>query len=274
MEEALVECEYVDSVGLSLKKWDSAVAFYTGSLQGQDGRREGLLTYQLANDRCKEFRTCGENGDLTTGISYVNSEVMELFKLGQKSLQQSDCTGAEDMKKAIVQLMLIPMIQSTLKYAYDQSNGLDTSEAAEAAGATFTGAVLPYIHFCDADDAQIIYEHMKVGHEIPPDFSIVKSKLEKYYQACLGISCSDVGGIWDSSQQAYVDDGEPCTDPTYVSRRDRNRSLALLICAAGFALICVTVILSNCCGDRPVAVDENDQPEEVDKQDTDSFVIT
>jgi hypothetical protein len=38
-------------------KWDEAVAFYTGSLQGADGQGPGQLMYALAKKRATDFGT-------------------------------------------------------------------------------------------------------------------------------------------------------------------------------------------------------------------------
>jgi hypothetical protein len=51
---------------------------------------------------------------------------------------------------------------------------------------------------CNEKDAQIIYDNMRAGL-YQADFPNVKRALEANYQ-CLGISCTDVGGIWSSKE--------------------------------------------------------------------------
>jgi hypothetical protein len=44
----------------SASAWDEAVAYYVGSLEGTDGKGDGVLLYDLADKQCINFRTCGE----------------------------------------------------------------------------------------------------------------------------------------------------------------------------------------------------------------------
>merc|ERR1719422_2072016 len=48
--------------------WDEGVAFYTGSREGvaEGGSSDGVLSYRLAEKRCKNFKTCGKNHDSTS----------------------------------------------------------------------------------------------------------------------------------------------------------------------------------------------------------------
>lgn len=94
--------------------------------------------------------------------------------------------------------MTIPLIQGTLRYAYVQDIQNDKREKAHAEGATFAAAVLPLIHACSADDAQVIFANMKVDSNTigTVSFKVVKSAFERNYQ-CLGITCADVGGLLD-----------------------------------------------------------------------------
>merc|ERR1711920_275908 len=104
-----------------VQAWDKGVAFYTGSLQGSNaGPGFGNLFYALADKRCKYFQTCGSNSDSTSGGSYVNQEIFQEFVVGQYNLLNGQCEEARKNKENIVKLMNIPLIQSTLRYAYKQ----------------------------------------------------------------------------------------------------------------------------------------------------------
>ena len=47
----------------SVHAWDEGVAFYTGSLEGQDGSGSGKMLAALADKRCQNFATCGADAN-------------------------------------------------------------------------------------------------------------------------------------------------------------------------------------------------------------------
>ena len=260
MEKALDNCA---QSGEGLEEWDEAVAFYVGSLEGSGGAGEGVLLYDLADKRCGDFNTCGKNGNSILGTSYVNIEVINRFKAGQRNVQESDCVAARGDKEHIVQLMLIPLIQGTLRYAHLQGTGVDTGEKANAEGGVFAAAVLPHVYACVKEDAEIIFESMGAGHTKATDFSAVKAALERNYQ-CMGITCAEVGGLWDSVEEKYFPQSEPCGSgkrkkngsSTNVNGVD-NPGLAIGLAVGAAAVLFIIVILSNFCGKKaapPVSV--------------------
>ena len=208
MEESLGKCQELN--GESLRAWDEAVAFYTGSQSNKDDLTSGYLLYTLANKRCENFKTCGKDGGLTEGESKVNLDIFLLFKIGQQDLMKRKCTEAKMQKDRIVELMAIPLIQGTIRYAYLTSSKQDNvSEKSKAEGAVFAASVLPIVHYCNSDDAYTIYENLGVGSP-PADFAAVKQAFEKNYN-CMGISCSDVGGLYDDATSLYLDGAGPCS---------------------------------------------------------------
>lgn len=68
--------------------WDEAVCFYTGSIEGQDGAiDEGKLLHQLADNLCKNYKTCCGNGVDEDGMSAVNYELFDRFSVGNFRLR-------------------------------------------------------------------------------------------------------------------------------------------------------------------------------------------
>jgi hypothetical protein len=216
LEEAMAECNEVcvsgacgDAVVHSL---DQAVAFYAGSLEGRDGSGDGVMLYNLADKRALNFKTAGENSDSLEGTSYVNIQVVREFQRAQLFLLEGDCPSAEVTKTNIVNLMKVPLIQGVLRYAYVREFGNlgteEISQKAEAEGASFAAAVLPWVHACERVDADIIYDTMRVGSTPQKDsFNDVKEAFERNYK-CLGISCADVGGLW--TPDGYAPGADPC----------------------------------------------------------------
>jgi hypothetical protein len=105
--------------------------------------------------------------------------------------------------------MAIPLVQGTLRYAYltDTSLTPSVSEKSQAEGAVFAASVLPIVHACSPSDAQTIYNNMAVGSQ-SAKFVEVRAAFERNY-GCMGISGSDVGGLYDSATEAYFTNAEP-----------------------------------------------------------------
>ena len=116
--------------GKKVLAWDEGVAFYTGSMEGYGGLSgKGRLLYTLADDLCRDFRTCGPNGKNALGLSKVNFEIFKYFKLGNSLLLQEECEETRNVKENVVNLMKVPLVQATLCAQYKQSaTGITTGE--------------------------------------------------------------------------------------------------------------------------------------------------
>ena len=139
----------------------------------------------------------------------MNSELFQLFDHGRDWLQQGRCSSVRPLVNQIVSLMTVPLVQGALRYAYKNSQaGADMASAKNAAeGATFSAAVLPLVHHCNAASAATISENLKFGL-FPTggdadtaryvDAGAVKAAFEGVY-ACLGITCAHVGSLMGAS---------------------------------------------------------------------------
>ena len=185
------------------------MAFYTGSQQGKGGLTDGYLLYALANKRCVNFKTCGAAGDSTEGLAKLNMDIFREFQIGQQNLLSGQCADARLQKERIAALMAVPLVQGTLRYAYLTDTALSPTadEKAEAEGAVFAASVLPIVHACSPEDAQIIYDNMAVG-SLGTDFPAVKAAFERNYN-CMGISSRDIGGLFDSASGDYFAQAAP-----------------------------------------------------------------
>jgi hypothetical protein len=161
----------------------------------------------LADQRCTEFKTCGESANEVEGHAAITNKIFRQFDLGKASLIQEDCKSAEKSKVVVEDAMVVPLVQSTIRYAVIREQQLD-SETTQAQGASFAASVIPLLHYCNTGDADIVYNNMKVGSGTPV-VSDVKKAFERNYQ-CMGISCSDVGGFYDSAKNDYYKDAYPC----------------------------------------------------------------
>ena len=176
-----------------------------------DWGMEICCKYSLADKRCTNFKTCGVDGDEMSGQSNINYDIFRLFAVGRDQLSSKDCEGLRRTVEEISNLMYVPLIQGTLRYAYRLGETfVRGGEKDEAAGAIFAGAVLPRVFDVNPQAAGVIYANMRVG-AVSTESGAVKSAFESVYDL-LGVSCADVGGLWNEADNAYYARMEPCVE--------------------------------------------------------------
>lgn len=241
-EDALDDCKdsCINCNDDPVHAWDEGVAFYTGSLEGQDGVASGKLYHALADKRCKDFKTCGTQGNDVTGISKLNYDMLSEFGRGQQELLVGNCDAARVSKERIAEMIFIPVVQGALKYGYITDKQKATAgEKEEAEGAVFAASVLPVVHACNPDDAKTIYDNLAVGSG-KSDFAAVKKAFERNYK-CMGITCEDVGGLYDSSNSQYKSGASPCK--TKNKKETDGLAVGLGVVAGLIALVGVGAVL-------------------------------
>lgn len=243
LEEGVHQCRKATEENLSpdqaLKQVDTAVAFYTGSLE--DGSGEGKLLYALADLECKQFKTCGTKGDSTKGTAKVNIDILDEMSLIQANVNTLSCTEARHHKDQIMWRMRVPLIQGTLRYAHlrssDKATGTD-----KAIGAAYAASAVPLIASCNFRDAEIIGDAMETMTK-QMDFSLVKDAFERHY-ACLAVTCKDVGGYWDADKKQYHEGAEPCIDVEAASESgDGNKKTGWAIAVPLFVVAALLFVV-------------------------------
>jgi len=190
--------------------WDEGVCFYTGSLEGQEGTSDGKLLHQLADKRCSNFKTCGENGNEIKGVSKVNIDLFQKLSLGKQQVADGECDAAQVTLGEIIPMMYIPLIQGTLRYAYKVGE-LKETEKSQAEAAVFAASILPRIHAANPESAKIVHDNLQAPAPPSTDFRAVKLAIESAYES-IGIKCADVGGLWNDATGEYYVGMEPCKD--------------------------------------------------------------
>jgi hypothetical protein len=141
----------------------------------------------------------------------VNEALFKQFTKGKVALQEGKCADVPPIKKLIVELMSIPLVQGSLRYAYKVAKLLGGSKVF-AEGAAFSAAILPRIHACDASAAKVISDNMNMEisekARMSAGFGAVKKAFETVYE-CLGITCASVGGLILQDAE-YYEGAEPC----------------------------------------------------------------
>merc|ERR1712183_746583 len=168
------------------------------------------------------------------GMSHVNIELFKEFSIGQSKLVQGQCKSAREQKENIEQLMLVPLIQGTLRYAWKtQAGEVYYSEKAEAEGVIFAASVLPAVYACDPDAASTIEDSMVAGQSNTADFGAVKSAFESTYE-CMGVNPDHVGGLYDAATGDYYEGAEPMNyDGSSASMRGGLGTAAAVASAFG-----------------------------------------
>lgn len=230
LNEAVADC-YANFEGAE-NSVDEAVAFYTGSLT-TDKTEEGILLYALAEVRAHQLKTAGHLGNKDEGDAFINVDIMREFKSMQSFVLKGDpelCALAEESKDKIITLMKVPLIQGVMRYAYvrqnDSPDSLEEKERAEAEGATFAATVLPFVHKCGSREAKVIHDNMRLGSKT--SFSDVKKALERTYK-CMGITCENIGGIWDHTNQSYESGAGPCVGDGSSSKSSAGPAVASVL---------------------------------------------
>lgn len=148
----------------------------------------------MGEKRCINYKTCGTavKDAGIEGTAKNNYDLMDQFNQGQYNLLIGNCPAARLNADRIVDLLAVPLIQGTLRYAY-KVDKLQGAEKEKAEGAVFAAAVVPKLAACSPEHGQVVYSNMKVG-AMSTDFDAVKTAFEENYD-CLGIVCDDVGGL-------------------------------------------------------------------------------
>ena len=162
---------------------DEAVAFWVGSLEGADGSGNGVLMYDMAENRAEE------SGTVTSGLSGTNTMMLALFTAAKDAIVDADCAGGEKATSSLALIQNIPLVQTLLKYS-KLTSGTGTTPVLEAERVAAAMNILPIIHACSPTDAQLIYDNTKVGAIIYYP-SIVDAVLKNY--DCLGVTAEDIG---------------------------------------------------------------------------------
>lgn len=200
---------------------DECVGTYTGSVaRANKTNSSGYMTYALADRWCPAFKTCGTSGDASSGTSKVNIEMFALYNAMQQDIRNKSCSRLAARKDRITNLISVPFVQGTLQNAF-LVNFTSATDATRVELATLAASVLPLVHYCSPAHAAVIYRNVKVG-STGTSFAEIKRALEWTYH-CLGIRCSDVGKLDETTAMPYYD-AEPCVDCTRRGVRCTRRS--------------------------------------------------
>merc|ERR1719262_1528030 len=163
---------------------------------------------------------------------------------GRDDITTAKCTGGVAQLKILTEQMTIPLVQGTLKYAWEadpamtgsacagQSGTFDAScSKAWAEGWTFAAAILPQLNACSAAAAKTVKDNLDASLAAPmkDGLAAVKAAIEGCYPQ-MGITCPEVGEY--QSNGVVFSGMAKCTDPVASSDSASAPALALGAAAA------------------------------------------
>jgi len=265
MQDAINDCNTGDIYlnDNSVHAWDEAVAFYTGSLEGElQGGNNGLdscedgnceLQFYLADKRCMNFGTCTADYDEDNfaGYSKVNYDIFSLFTKGRNQIlgavHTKECPDTDDLMDEISTRMLIPFIQGVHRYLYKTSVA-ETPTSKEAGELfAFASAVLPFIHRANPKTAEMLFNRAWKLDYSTHDWKVIKHAIEDTYPllgvgAGVGtITCLEVGELTDGGNVM----SEACVDAVNPSQSKKEAGVPVWVIVIIIGLVVILVIVAT-----------------------------
>jgi len=267
LEDAIGDCYKGDILandntptGGAPHAWDEAWAFYAGSqvaaTAADSVTDDGTLIWELTEKRSDDFGT-----DHSTGPATTNVNLLAEFIKGRDLIIAGKCAEAEPVVQTIIQMMTIPLVQGTLKYAWKADPAIsgkdceagvkdtagktamladDSCVKSWAEGWAFAAAVLPQLDQCSSTAAKTVKDNLDIAAAAPmkDGFAAVKAAFEQCY-CVLGMTCADVGAYDTSWSACTAGTCAPTPMPVAAASDDATApALALgAAAAAGAALL-------------------------------------
>jgi hypothetical protein len=180
-----------DTHGVSA--WDIGVAYYVGSLEGpDDGGVNNLVDGQFMFTRAK--RLASQSITLSPdGSSAVNRHIMDLFASGQVNEKQGNCKAQRAKVQDIDRMLLIPFLQSILKFAtLNNALPVASKELSFIQGDIYFRAIAPLL---SAHDQIKLGDNLQFQTTYSPMHEGTNLVFDKVANALsfLGLSCEDIG---------------------------------------------------------------------------------
>ena len=212
LQYAVEQCQSGKSSS-ALEYWDSGVAFFVGSMEGDaaSGTAEGgELLFTTAKQLCVNFGTCASVTD-GTGASQnaVSNEVIMTGLIdGLASLSNGTCQFASNiLNTQIIPNAAIPVIQGTVQYAsFDAGLLPGTSDASLAIGYAFSRGVLPLVNQSLPASATTISKEMEfqlTSQSVPDGFPSVADALRLALPS-MATNCKDIGVYQDEGSEGNL----------------------------------------------------------------------
>lgn len=163
LENAIDECgsdnRFEDDGGEFV--WDQIAAYIIGSLEGSEtgGSKDyddGVQLWNLGNNRGIEFGR--RNAD---GFAITNEEILTLLLSGKGQIESNGCVRLRRTAESIAHMLLIPVIQTVVKYAIANEFESPMSPDEDIAyGDVFAKSIIPVYNRYNAESALTVQRNM------------------------------------------------------------------------------------------------------------------
>jgi hypothetical protein len=191
----------------ALDFWDTGVAFYIGSMEGElptGSFQGGQLMFNTANKFCAEFGTC------SGPVAQSSEIILAALKDGMLAIDSSSCQQASSkLVTTILPALPISLYQGMIKSASNNAGlELGTDDASFTIGHTFSRGILPLVNSARQASAVTIDKNMGYQNQTKPvieGFSAVAQALRLAFPN-LSTNCMDIGIF-----EGEVTEGSMCT---------------------------------------------------------------
>jgi hypothetical protein len=189
----------------SVLLFDEAVAFYVGSIEGdqEGGRDGGQLLFAVAKNLCDTFNVC--NAGSNAG---VNTDIMHSFLNTSEVLTVGDCASVQQkIQQEITPSLLVPLFQGTLNAAVVNDGlqiGADNETLADSF--TFSRSILPLINNVNQASGDALKRNMNfnplqiaVEDGFSAVFQAIQTGIEGMTAPPVRNQCQNIGIFQDGS---------------------------------------------------------------------------
>lgn len=236
MYQSIADCNSPDAGKIldAEEAWDRGAAFLIGSLEGTEdgGNVEGMSFYRLALKRCEQFGTCTPEGRPSW-----NDEFSSLLYTGRASVQGRACGELRKTVREIETLLIVPLIQGTLRYAlHNEKLGEKSPDKGIGEGFAFSRSVLPLVDDSNRDSASEIAINMDFQFDTVPVHQGARTVFGAFARAYgkMNVNCEDVG---------KTEGHDACSGATSPGARDTNVGMIVGILVGVVALLAIIALV-------------------------------
>ena len=193
MQSSILNCN-AGKVAAAQADWDSAVALYVGSMEGELAggiiSGDGVFLFALGNELCDDFGRCEVAEDAT-----INEEILYQFAVGRDSVAESNCDHIDRLLTwEILPRLKIPLVQGTISFALQNFDIAARDPDTLATAHILAKSILPFVNQANSTSAATIASEWDDFTQVSSGRS-VDAVVDAFAYALrgMGISCEDVG---------------------------------------------------------------------------------
>ncbi|KAG7364647.1 low iron-inducible periplasmic protein [Nitzschia inconspicua] len=149
--------------------WDEVAALLIGSLEGMEEGgsldvQDGQLIWGLSTRRAFQFQTLNRQG-----YANINSQLEDLLYAGRGELDALHCSMLEKTAEEVKRLIIVPLMQSVLRYAVQNEQlPADSFSPDLAFGEVYAMAIIPIVQIYDPAAAALLEDNMLSRSGVKP----------------------------------------------------------------------------------------------------------